>query len=133
MNQTEHQTADNAGVPQPGESKQFSQSNSPVPADKPKPAMTDAEAQALLAIHGAQVAGVGNSKPKVSLGLVITVATLVLLAVLASLALGSFKSGNNTSQPNSSNQSNSPTNNTSNQINNDVKSCSNPEIAISEC
>jgi ATP-dependent Zn protease len=104
--------------------------------DASKILVSDADAQALLTIQNLQSGSVQHKQAKLNLGLLITLALVVLMVVFASYMLSSLKSGKNTqSTTSSSSQSNagSATDNTSNQINQDVHSCSNLSTAISQC
>lgn len=114
----------------------------PTPVNKlgePKKAMTDADAQALLATFNMQ--NPKKEEHKLPMGMLITIATLILIVIIASVSIGALKSKGgsspsntgNTGSSSSSNQSNSATDNTSNEINNDANSCANPAVAVSEC
>ncbi len=120
-------------IPQPpAPTMQPTQSNY---SAEPKKEMTDADAQALLATFNTQ--NKVNAKPehKLPMGMIFTILTLIVLAIMASALMGYLKSKGSTGQSDTSTsgQNGSPTNSTSNQINNDVQSCSNPTVAISEC
>lgn len=101
--------------------------------------ISDAQARALLTINNLQSGHVPHKSTKPPIGLLVTFATVVLLVVIASFVLGNHASRTNLN-PSSSNSatpssSRPDTNNssTTNQINQDVNSCSNPLIAVSQC
>jgi hypothetical protein len=100
--------------------------------DKAKLEIPDATAQALLMINGVQATKQPKSGP--SLGLIISVVMLIAAVVIVSFLVGNIKPGKNSKSPGSSDQSTQrSTDSTTNQINQDVNSCSNPAIAISQC
>lgn len=105
---------------------------------KTKLNISDEQAQALLAINNLQ-----RSPPKqhtrAPVGLLITLATIVVLVIVASVILSNIKPGSNTttttsgSSTPSSSSSSEKNDGTTNQINQDVNGCSNPLTAISQC
>jgi hypothetical protein len=97
--------------------------------------LSDADAQALLAIHNLQSSGNLGQKHKSHIGLLVTVITVVILALFASYMLNSLKPGTNAKTSNAGmvQPNGGSTNNTTNQINQDVHSCSNVSTAVSEC
>jgi hypothetical protein len=106
----------------------------PESAEKPMKAMTDADAQALLATHNLHATQ--QPKSKIPFGMLAAVVTLIVLAILASFVVGVLRpsaASKSSGSSSSSSQSNSPANSTSNQIDQYQKSCSNPATAISEC
>lgn len=108
----------------------------PQQAKKANISISDADAQALLAIHNLQSSGNTQKNNKVHIGLIVTVIALVILALFASYMLNGLKVGNNAKSPaNNAAQSSSGSSSdtTTNQINQDVHSCSNVTTAVSEC
>lgn len=106
--------------------------------DKPKPQFSDSEAQALLSISNLQTDR--HPKTKLPLSLLITIAALVVIVIAASYALSALKHGTRANTANSSNSLGLPNQSVpssgkgvSNQINQDVKSCSNPVNASLVC
>lgn len=103
---------------------------------KPKPAITEHEAQALLALNNLQSAP--PRKANLPINLVIAMAVLIILAIASSFLLGAFKPGSSKANGSGSiglpNQSPTSTGRGVNrQINQDVKTCSNPVNATLVC
>jgi hypothetical protein len=104
----------------------------------PKADSANIDAQSILTMNNLQAShGIQTKLPK---KLVIVIVGLILFAILASFLVSSIKPGTDTQSPetNSSfglpNQSNVTTGSgTTNQINQDVKSCSNPVNAVTVC
>jgi hypothetical protein len=111
---------------------------SPNPVQNPRIKMTDEQAQALLAINLLQNGQSLPTKKSFPMMLIVSLITVVALAIIASVLVGNLK-GKTTSNTSSSSSTPSSTNSTENndgttkQINQDVKSCSNPLTAISQC
>ena len=127
-----HPPAENQQPQQPAESK----SPATGQPDGSTLAISDKEAQALLAINHMQAPKV--SKIELKTKLLIAVVGLILVAVITSVLLGSVGPGgtpkaSNLTGPGSSDSNPTSGNGVSNQINQDVKSCSNPVNAVSEC
>jgi len=111
--------------------------------NNPKLDISAEQAQALLAINDLQSSHAHHKNPKLPIGLLITLATVVAIVIIASILLSGLKSRTDSNKPSSSsgesNSSSSNTNNnsassqTDNQINQDVNSCSNPVTAVSQC
>ncbi len=101
------------------------------PQDGDKKEIPVEAAQALLTISGS-----GTSQKRrggMSLGLIISLVTVIVLVVAASYTLSSYKpskgsSGNNTIQSDTN-----AAKGASNEINQDVNTCSNPAKAAAEC
>ena len=103
----------------------------PQQAEAPKRNFTDADAQAILAMHNLQNNG-DQRKGKSHLGLFITIIAVVLLTLFASYMLNTLKPAGKTNATSSGSNA-SATTDTTNQINQDVKSCSNLSTAVSQC
>ncbi|HET9098508.1 MAG TPA: hypothetical protein VFN51_02725 [Candidatus Saccharimonadales bacterium] len=108
----------------------------PVESKKPSLNLSDAEAQALLLVNGVQAAQVRHKK--LPLGILITVASLIILAVMAALVVSSLKPGGGVKSGSSSiglpNQASPSTGgDVTNNINQDVQTCSNPVNASLVC
>jgi hypothetical protein len=108
--------------------------------NKPTPSIpiSDAEAQSILIVNDLLVGH--RSPPRVPVKLLMVVAVLIVLAILASSLLGaakskdSAKSTSSGSVPGTSNSSDAGSGSgTSNEVNQDVKACSNPVNALTEC
>lgn len=105
---------------------------------KPELNLSDQEAQAILAINNIEASQ--HRKLKLPIGMLITIAVLIVLVAAASYMLSSLKTGNNTKSANTTNTGSSSDQSTSatgkgvdNQVNQDVNSCSNVVNALSEC
>jgi|HubBroStandDraft_1064217.scaffolds.fasta_scaffold816189_1 hypothetical protein len=105
--------------------------------DKPKLDLSSSEAQSLLVLNNLQTSQ--QPKTKLPTKLLIVIIALILLVVITSFLVGAFKPGGT---PKSSNPgglgipNQSDTNSgsgVSKQINQDVKSCSNPVNAATVC
>ena len=105
-------------------------------SSQPSPGLSDADARALLATHNLQTGSSQLKQSKHHIGLLVTIATLIILALFTSYMLGSLKS-KDTSKSTTSNSgqptAGSTNDSTTNQINQDVNSCSNVTTAVSEC
>lgn len=105
---------------------------------KPKVTMSDKEVQALLAINNLQAKQRPDTKGPNKI--IIVALVLILFAILVSYLVGSFKPGNGSQSTSSGGklgfpQQSSPTteNSATNQVNQDVKSCTNPVNAVTVC
>jgi hypothetical protein len=105
----------------------------------PKLHISDEQARALLTINNLENSHAQHKSTKTPISLLITLATVVVIGIVASLLLSDLKSRTNSKTPSSSSvtPSSSTTNtnsdNTTNQINQYVTSCSNPAVAVSQC
>lgn len=100
--------------------------------------VSDAEAKALLLINNLEASK--QSKRKLPLGIIISIVSLIIMAVVVSMLVGSFKSGGNAGSGGSlggvglpGQSSPSTGHDVSNNINQDVKTCSNPVNATLVC
>jgi len=103
--------------------------------EKPKLDISDETAQALLVVNNIQAGQ--RQKSKLPVTLIISIAVVILLAILSSALLGKVKSGASTLSSSSTNsgatsQSGSAAS-VDKQINQDVNSCTNPVNAVSDC
>ena len=107
------------------------------PVTKPKLDIPDDAARSLLTINSAQSSQ--TAKHRLPIGIIITILVLIALVVISSFAVGKAKPVVNngaTTSPNSGasdSSGSSDSNSVNNQINQDVKSCTNPVNAVSEC
>lgn len=137
--------------PQPDASRQPAPQQAPVtalpgpqpavqnPAGKPTLHISDEDAKALLAIHGLQPTQV-HKGPRLPMSLMIALGALIAVVILASYLLGSLKPGSTpgltptqSGGAGSNSKSSASGNNITQKINQDVSSCSNPTVAISQC
>jgi hypothetical protein len=107
--------------------------------NNPKLNIPDEQAQALLTINNLQSSHAKHKSTKPRISLLITLAMVVIIVIIASIVLDSLKSRTNSKTPSpnsvvpSSSSSNTNTDSTTKQINQDVNSCTNPLVAVSQC
>jgi hypothetical protein len=106
--------------------------------DKTEADLTNLDAQSILAMHNLQATH--GMQTKLPTKLIVAIVGLIVFAIVASLLVSSIKPGATaqSSKTNNSfgipNQANTTTGSgTTNQINQDVKSCSNPVNAATVC
>ena len=104
-------------------------------ANKPTLAVSDKDVQSLLLVTGVSTKAQPKTKPH--LKLLIAVAILIVLVALSSYFIGDIGPNGKLKQQNttqSSGQSNEDSGQgIDNEINQDVKSCQNPAVAVSQC
>lgn len=101
--------------------------------DKPKIEMSDEAVEALLKLNGLSTSSSPKSKPPIKL--LIAAAAIVIVAILTSYLLdGAAKSVNSSKSAAPANsQANDTSGDTTQQINQYVRTCSNPLKALTEC
>ncbi len=107
---------------------------------RPKLNLSNEQARALLTINNLEGGHVQQHKSKkLPISLLITLATLVIIVIAASIILSGLKPGTSSKTPpsgsttSSSPSSNSSSDKTTEQINQDVTSCANPVVNVSQC
>jgi hypothetical protein len=120
----------------PAGSAIFSADSVPL-SKKPELHISDSEAQSILALNNLTTSA--PTKAQLPVKLILAIVALIVFAIITSYLLGAVKPGSSThSSPSGTGSSNQTTstaggNNATSQINQDVKSCSNPLKAATVC